>query len=57
MGGAYALGLEKKLGSLEVNKKADFMVLERGWDELFQSVGDLKQAVKRLYIGAKRVYV
>ena len=55
VGAAYALQAEKYLGSIEVGKKADFMVLSKNWDEVFQSVGDIGRAVKGLYIGAKKV--
>lgn len=39
LGAAFALGLETQLGSIEVNKDADFLVLSGDWQELFYHVG------------------
>ncbi len=38
-GGASALGRQAQLGSLEKGKRADFVVLDGTWRELFYSVG------------------
>lgn len=39
VGAAYALGLEKSLGSIEVGKSADFATFATDWTELFYSIG------------------
>jgi imidazolonepropionase len=39
VGAAFALGLEKQLGSLEVGKFSDFIVLSGNFEELFLEVG------------------
>jgi len=39
LGAAYALGLETQVGSIEVSKDADFLVLSGAWQELFYQVG------------------
>ena len=36
---AAALGLQNQLGSIEVGKRADFLLLEGSWRDLFYSVG------------------
>jgi imidazolonepropionase len=53
LGGAYALGLERELGSLTAGKLCDFAVLEGGIEELFLEIG--RQPVARLYSEAKRL--
>jgi len=47
VGAAFALGLEKELGSLEVGKSADFAVLEGELEEIFLEVG--RMPVRQLY--------
>jgi imidazolonepropionase len=39
LGGAFALGRHKDLGSLQVGKRCDLVVLDGGWRDLFYSVG------------------
>ena len=39
LGGAYALGLQKEIGSLEVGKSCDFVVLDDSYKNLFYQVG------------------
>ncbi len=39
VGSAFALGEESRVGSLEVGKDADFLVLNGNWRELFHSIG------------------
>ena len=53
LGGAYALGLEKELGSISKGKLADFVVLEGEMEELFLEAG--RQPVARLYREGERL--
>jgi imidazolonepropionase len=39
LGGAYSLGRYKDLGSLQVGKRCDFVVLDGVWRDIFYSVG------------------
>lgn len=41
IGAAHALGLADAIGSLEVNKYADFLITEKSWVDLFYSVGQM----------------
>lgn len=54
VGAAYALGLEKSVGSLEVGKECDFAVLDGGFDELFYSVG--RSPVVGTYRSGKKIH-
>ncbi len=40
MGAAYALGLQGEVGSLELNKSADFFSTKNSWQRLFYQVGE-----------------
>lgn len=51
---AYALGLEKVLGTLEIGKAADFVVLEDSWSQLFYKVG--KMPVREVWTHGERAY-
>jgi imidazolonepropionase len=53
IGAAYALGLERELGSLTPGKLCDFVVLEGGIEELFLEIG--RQPVARLYREGRRL--
>ncbi len=52
--GAHALGLEAEMGSLEVRKQANFIVLQNGLDELFYQVG--RSPVRETWFGSKKVF-
>lgn len=39
LNGAYALGLQDRLGTLEVGQQADLAILNDSWEELFYQVG------------------
>lgn len=41
VGAAYALGLNSQIGSLEIGKQCDLVVLEKPWNELFYAVGHM----------------
>lgn len=47
VGGAFALGLETRLGSLEAGKLCDFVVLSGGLEEVFLEVG--RMPIKNVY--------
>ena len=51
LGGAFALNLQDEIGSIEVGKRADFVVLEDPWQDLFYRVG--VRQVKDLYRNGK----
>jgi len=54
IGAAYALRLEKEMGSLEVGKAANFVVLESGIDELFYQIG--KSPVRQTWFAAEMIF-
>lgn len=41
VGAAYALGLEKQKGHLDISMDADFVVTSKNWKELFYCAGDM----------------
>ncbi|MEK7355743.1 MAG: imidazolonepropionase, partial [Bdellovibrionota bacterium] len=53
VGAAYALGLEKQTGSLEVGKSCDLTVLSGGLDDLFFEVG--RAPVVEVYLEGRRL--
>lgn len=54
MGAAWALGLEKVLGSLTVGKRADFFVTEAAPSDFFYHVGEMP--VQNVYFEGQRIY-
>lgn len=54
VGAAEALGLSADLGSLDVGKFADFVILERDWTDLFYSAGDM--GVTESYSQGRRLF-
>jgi imidazolonepropionase len=53
LGGAHALGLQKDLGSLEVGKFCDFVVLESDLEALFYEAG--RQPIARVFREGKEL--
>ena len=41
LGAAYALGLQEQLGSLELSKKADFLIVDSSWKDLFYDLSEM----------------
>ena len=54
IGGAFALGLQDEMGSLEVGKSANFIVLNSNLDELFYQIG--QSPVCETWFEAKKVF-
>ncbi len=54
IGAAHTLGLQSEIGSIEVGKSADFIVLNSGLDELFYQVG--RSPVSETWFEAKKVF-
>jgi imidazolonepropionase len=54
VGAAFALKLERKKGSLEVGKDADFVSTKLSWQDLFYSAG-LPEA-SQVYLKGKRIF-
>ncbi len=54
LNGAYALGLEGQLGSVEIGREADLVALEGDWTELFYRVGQMP--VTSVYKSGKKTF-
>ena len=54
VGGAFALGLQDEIGSLEIDKDANFVVMHSELDELFYKIGS--SPVRETWFGAKKVF-
>jgi imidazolonepropionase len=54
VGAAYALNLQREVGSLELGKSADFMCTEADWKQLFYSVGE--RSTTFVYQSGKRIF-
>jgi len=54
VGAAFALDLQKEVGSLELGKSADFMCIETDWRQLFYSAGE--RSATLVYQSGERIY-
>lgn len=54
VGAAFALNLQREIGSLEVGKSADFLCTDVSWQELFYSVG--QQTPLSVYCQGESIY-
>ena len=55
VGGAYALGIESLVGSLEIGKQADFSVLSGDLSDLFYEIG--KTPIAQTWVRGKSLWV
>lgn len=53
VGASHALALHKQVGSLEAGKAANFICINKNWDQLFYSVGDV--SVSRVFVSGKEI--
>ena len=53
---AYALGKSEVLGSLEVGKQADFLVLDaNSWEHVIYQVGSAGDVIERVFVKGEQV--
>ena len=53
---AYALGKSEVLGSLEVGKQADFLVLDaNSWEHVIYQVGSSGDVIERVFVKGEQV--
>lgn len=54
VGASYALGLQDEVGSLSENKSADFVGINKSWQELFYSIGD--RSVEVSFLSGQQIF-